>query len=243
MNITNNLQTGYNNQYGSMDEKWRKLGAKQKFKNVLSVLKNRKIDNLLEVGCGDGSLLFELGNSGLFKSVYGLEISDSGIEKALNKNIPNLESIKKFDGYTSDYPDNYFDLVVCSHVIEHVEFPRALIREIKRISKNQLYEVPIDFSFKTSKKVNHFLSYGHINIYTPDLFRFLLKSEGHNIIDDKNTLYPYEIIKHTYRNNIKTLVLSVIKKFIFETLIVPKRIKPNAYTVFCEGSNKNLNIL
>lgn len=238
MNITNNLQSGYNSQYESMDKKWRKLGAKQKSINVISLIRDKNFKNILEVGCGDGSLLLELGSSGLFQFVSGLEISDSGIKNALDKNIPNLETIKKFDGYQTDYTDKHFDLVVCSHVIEHVEFPRVLMREIKRISKYQLYEVPIDFSFKTSKKVKHFLSYGHINIYTPDLFRFLLLSEGHNIITDKNTLYPVEIIKHTYKNNKKLLVISLIKKKVFEIFSFAKRMKPNAYTVLCEGQEQ-----
>ena len=32
--------------------------------------------------------------------------------------------------------------------------------------------------------IQHFLSYGHINIYTPTLFRFLLKSEGYEFISE-----------------------------------------------------------
>ena len=78
-----------------------------------------------------------------------------------------------------------FNMVYCSHVIEHVEHPRILLREIGRVSEFQVFEIPLDYSCDVNKKVQHFISYGHINIFTPALFKFLLLSEGFEIISEK----------------------------------------------------------
>ena len=73
--------------------------------------------------------------------------------------IRRLLEIKQFDGYNLPYDDNQFDLAICSHVVEHVEHPRKLLSEIKRISKNQVFEIPIDFSLRVDRRFKHFNSW------------------------------------------------------------------------------------
>jgi len=46
-----------------------------------------------------------------------------------------LADFKKFDGYHIGYPDGFFDLAYCTHVLERVEHPRML-RKLKRKAKN-----------------------------------------------------------------------------------------------------------
>jgi hypothetical protein len=79
--------------------------------------------------------------------------------------------------------------------LEHVEFERKLLRELSRVARYQVIEVPKDYRFGVDKKVSHFLSYGHINLYTPSSLRFLLKSEGFAIVKEKIAIYS----KKTYQ--------------------------------------------
>src|SRR5207253_875763 len=53
----------------------------------------------------------------------------------------------------------------------------------------------LDYFNGVDKETDHFLSYGHLNIYTPSLFRFLLKSEGFIIRNDLLTDLPEEVRK------------------------------------------------
>lgn len=101
------------------------------------------------------------------------------------------------------YYDKQFDMAYCSHVIEHVEHPRLLLREIKRVSEFQVFEIPLDYSIGVDENVEHFLSYGHINIFTPSLFKFLLKSEGYEIIDEVFTHTHREVIRFNWYKNMK----------------------------------------
>ncbi len=92
-------------------------------------------------------------------------------------------------------------MAYCSHVIEHVEHPRILLREIKRVSRYQVFEIPLDYAIGVDQSVERFLAYGHINIYTPSLFKFLLKSEGYEIIDELLTHADQEVIRFNWYRN------------------------------------------
>jgi ubiquinone/menaquinone biosynthesis C-methylase UbiE len=242
MEISKNLQDYYNNQYVDIDSSWRELAGKTKFDNILKVLTIDKIDTLAEVGAGEGSILMWLDKANICNKIWAFEISDSAIQKIKARQLKNLVDVIKFDGYKIPFEDNFFDLIICSHVIEHVEYPRLLLREIKRVSKFQVFEVPIDFSFSTSKKVNHFLSYGHINIYTPDLFDFLLKSEGFEIINQHYSLYSYQLLKHIYKEKPLKLFLVLLKVLIIKLSFVLRKIKPQAYTVMTRSTEKQIKV-
>jgi hypothetical protein len=126
--------------------------------------------------------------------------------------------------------------------MEHVEHERTLLREIKRVSKYQIFEVPIDFSFYVDRKAAHYLAYGHINIYTPSLFRFLLKSEQFDIIADQCSFYKNEVLKYIYRDNQIKYVIAKSKQWILQLVPYLMGIKPNAYTVLTSATANSLDV-
>lgn len=46
------------------------------------------------------------------------------------------------DGYRLPFKNKTFDYVICSHVLEHMEDPKAFVREIMRVGKAGYIEVP-----------------------------------------------------------------------------------------------------
>jgi len=156
----NALVQAYQQQYDKPKSdaflRWRHLAARTKAMNVVEMAGVKQADKVLEVGCGDGSILGFLSEQGFSQNLYGADISETAVQQAKLKAIPSLKEVIAFDGYHLPYPDGFFDLAYCSHVVEHVEYPRALIREIGRVSRQQMYEVPIDFGFYVDKKVDHF---------------------------------------------------------------------------------------
>ena len=241
MEINKDLQDTYNDYYDQSITEWRELGARQKARNIIEISEGYSFQKVIEVGAGDGSILSELNQQNYAKELFAVEISDSGIKAIKKRNLTSLTEVKKFDGYKTDYPADFFDLTILSHVLEHVEYPRMLLRELKRISKHQIIEVPRDYSFNVDKKVKSLIDYGHINVYTPTLLRFLLKTENFEIIKDEMAFYPKEIIAFSWKG--KQNKLSFIKKLKLELYIIlrsiayfmfPKRRKEvmiNTYTV------------
>lgn len=225
------LKEKYDSQYSDETEEWRRIGAIGKVENILELAEGLKIGSLIDVGAGDGNILSLLSKRKFCSNMSAAEISGSAIEQIKKKNIDGLKEIRQFDGYTLPFADKQFDLAICSHVIEHVEYPRMLLNEIKRISHHQILEVPIDFSFGVDKKFKHFNAYGHINIYTPALFNFLLLSQGFEILKSRNGLYRKEVEKFQYRESPIKYFKILIKRFIWKSVPLLMKVKPNTYTV------------
>lgn len=180
---------------------WRMLGAKGKADHVIKLCARHGIrpNRVLEVGAGDGSILKCLSESGFCGQLYGLEISQSGVDVIRKQKITGLVSCQTFDGYSLPFDDGFFDLVVLSHVLEHVEYERALLREIRRVSKHQVIEIPMDCN-GLKDEIYHLLgpSYGHISAHTPDSLRFLLSTENFMVLDDLLGQYSIELQEYDY---------------------------------------------
>ena len=205
-----NIQSAYNDQYDDHDgplTKWRDLAGKYKSQNIIKVVNGRSFQKILDFGSGTGSILEYLDGNAQFGQFSAIEISNNAIAQLKKKKL-NLKEVKEFDGYDTGYSDNEFDLALCMHVIEHVEYPRLVLREIGRISKYQVFEIPLDYIINVDKKLKTFLKFGHISIYTPSLFRYLLKSEGfiiENEIYSPSNKETLEFSWYQHRNLDRTL--------------------------------------
>lgn len=251
--VTDNIVDAYNDFYTGNEVEWRMLGARSKAKNITEVCKDIKHTKVLEVGAGDGSILHYLDEWGFAEELYALEIAESGVSIIKERKLARVREVKSFDGYVIPYADDSFDLVILAHVLEHVEHERVLLRELKRVAKHLVIEVPLDYRFGVDKRMKHFLDYGHINMYTPTLIRFLLQSEGLAIVADKTSMTPIETVKFCEFNVLKkpktitkTLKIELeyrIKSFLGSLLGKNKTEQfGNAYTVLTKKSTQNLQI-
>jgi SAM-dependent methyltransferase len=151
--------------------RWREIGAVGKAENIVALCTGERISSVLEIGCGDGAVIAELARREFATSYLGVDISPSGIEAAKHRGIPHAEFAVRDVADVS----GTFGLAVLSHVIEHVENPRTLLRHAARVAPLVFVEVPLEFRELTGQ---HFVwePTGHINMYEPRLFRHLLES-------------------------------------------------------------------
>jgi SAM-dependent methyltransferase len=144
--------------------RWRALGAVGKADHVtrLCARAGLRPTSTLEVGCGDGALLSELHRRGFGGRLSGMEISESAVAIAARRK--ELESVLLYDGERLDVPDASYDLGVLSHVLEHVEDPTALLREVARACRAVLVEVPLEanLSARRASKRTHAAEVGHL---------------------------------------------------------------------------------
>lgn len=97
-------------------------------------------DKFLDIGCGEGNLVIKCLNK--FKSVYGVDIARTRIEKA-NKRLNALPSPKKkrvkFIISDADvilpFHQNEFDTIIMIATFEHFFDPYKVIEEVTRILK------------------------------------------------------------------------------------------------------------
>lgn len=251
--LSEEVKTAYDDFYNTNDVAWRMLGAKYKAQNIVEVCKSIEAKKVLEIGAGDGSILHYLNEWNFGKELYALEIAQSGVDKIKARNLAKLKEVQTFDGYQIPYPDDSFDLIILAHVLEHVEHERVLIRELKRVAKYIVIEVPKDYRFGVDKRMKHFLAYGHINMYTPTSLRFLLKSEGLALVAEKVSMTKPEvnyfnefINKKANKSIAKQLKIQLeyhIKLILGRWLGQNKKEQfANAYTVLTKKSDQNLQI-
>lgn len=80
---------------------------------------------VLEVGCGEGAFATLLARP---CDVWGIEPDAASASRASRKMDRVL--VGRFDAVRNQLPANYFDLVVCNDVIEHMEDPESFLRAI-----------------------------------------------------------------------------------------------------------------
>jgi|TARA_B100001750_G_C15418233_1_gene551501 methionine biosynthesis protein MetW len=93
---------------------------------------------VLDIGCGDGELLYYLGK---FKKVdgRGIEISKDGINKCFKSGL----SVVQGDIVAGlDYPKKSFDFVILSQTIQTISSPTTALTEMLRVGKMAIVSFP-----------------------------------------------------------------------------------------------------
>ena len=150
---------------------------------------------VLDLGCGDGSLLNDLRKE---KSVSGLgiEIDAEKIKSCLKKGISVIE--QDIDSGLENFGNQSFDYVVMSQSIQALKKPEVALEEIVRIGKECIVSIPnfanikcrLQLFFKGQMPVSSALPYDWYS--TPNLhlcsledFEELCKKSNIKIVERK----------------------------------------------------------
>jgi len=108
---------------------------------VISIIENwvRSESALLDLGCGDGSILESLQENKSVKG-FGIEIDEENIKKCLEKGINVIE--QNIDDGLSNFLDKSFDVVLVSQTIQVLKNPKSTLEEITRIGKEGIIVIP-----------------------------------------------------------------------------------------------------
>ena len=168
------------------------------YSTFLALAKQVKPETILDAGCGEGFTLVKLKRNGIGKVLSGVDFLQDAI--TLGKRMyPGLK-LTKGDIYKLPYKDKSFDLVICTEVLEHLEFPEKAIKEVMRVSKKYvLFSVPNEPIFQLSNflRGRHFKTFGnhpeHINHWSGSAFEKLLRKNKIRIAVRKQP-FPWTLI-------------------------------------------------
>jgi methionine biosynthesis protein MetW len=94
---------------------------------------------VLDVGCGDGTLLDYLVN---FKQVdgRGIELSSEGVNACVSAGLSVIQGDADTD--LSTYPDAAFDYVILSQTLQAMMAPRVVVENLVRIGRHAIVSFP-----------------------------------------------------------------------------------------------------
>lgn len=145
---------------------------------ILSVLNELEFDSVLAVGGGEGFLPH------LVRASFGsrVAVADLSVEAGLR-----AADFFDLDGVAADatrlpFADDAFDVVVCSEVIEHLEFPLEALLELRRVARRAVVVTTLEFETDPRVVERHRFQrcrFPHFeqNLYLPEDFVTILGPE------------------------------------------------------------------
>ena len=110
---------------------------KSEFKVIADLLPNNS--KVLDVGCGDGSLMDLLVKDKNIEA-RGLELDQSNVQKCIVKGLPVIQGDAETELY--QFPPQSFDYVILSQTLQAFYKPDKVLRELLRIGKSVIVSIP-----------------------------------------------------------------------------------------------------
>ena len=110
---------------------------KKEFKVIASLLPNNI--RVLDVGCGDGSLMDLLIKEKNIKA-RGLEINKENVKKCISKGLSVIEGNAETELH--QFPDQSFDFAVLSQTLQAFYSPENVLKDLLRIGKSVIVSIP-----------------------------------------------------------------------------------------------------
>ncbi len=144
---------------------------------LVSKYQNKRV---LDYCCGDGSFTIFLAKKGI--NMIGIDISEVSIQNGKNlikkEDLEDRISLSVMDAEKTEFPDNYFDGVLCAGVLHHLNIENAF-KEMRRILKPEgaiICNEPLAYNpvfqlyrrltphLRTKWEIEHILSKSDINL-------------------------------------------------------------------------------
>jgi 2-polyprenyl-3-methyl-5-hydroxy-6-metoxy-1,4-benzoquinol methylase len=93
---------------------------------------------ILDIGCGPGTITVDLASFVPQGHITGIEnvgeILNQARAHAKQKAVTNVSFVQG-DAHSLDFADNTFDVVMCHQVLQYLEDPVSVLKEMKRVAK------------------------------------------------------------------------------------------------------------
>ena len=195
---------------------------------------------VLDAGCGKGKAVRIIMAYRPDIEIFPIDITD--VKELLPDEIKPKFQVASVENVGEFFNDNYFDAIICQHVLEHLLYPMAMMENFKRVLKNDgrlFLETP-----NWTRAIFPFFSlyfwndYTHVRIYTKTAMKKLfndydfevnllrtvsssgviVKSDSINKVQNIYQKENRSIFKFA-KKAIKTLLIRAINPFLKDILI------------------------
>ena len=168
---------------------WRLMAApRARVRTIVSTLRKVGPRSVIDLGCGDGSLLDAIAREVPDAKLSGIDLSAAQIEE----NRASSPGIEWYSGNIEDQSleiPGTFEAIVSSEVIEHLDDPLCFLINTRRLAADGATLVLSTQSGRvgeTEKRV------GHLRHFTADEMRDLLEKAGWEPVRVWNSGWPFQ---------------------------------------------------
>lgn len=165
----------------------------------------RPHSRVLDLGCGDGSLLDYLAQS---KGVsgYGLEIDDADVGACIKRGVNVIQT--DLNAGLSEFDERSFDFVILSLTLQAVKYPDRLLREMLRVGTEGIVTFPNFGHWRTRWQlgllgrmpISPALPHDWYN--TPNIHLCTLRDFAKLCRDEKIEVLESEVVDHAHRQRL-----------------------------------------
>lgn len=161
------------------------LQHKPRVEKIVSEIKKQGRQNggiALDLGAGSGAFSVCLKNTGFFKDVVAMDLSEDCVKVCRDKGL------KAVLGTIADVDDNSMDLICINDLIEHLFEPLSFLRECFRAIKKDGYIFGVTpngegFDFKIMKEeTKNITPPEHLTYFNPHSLSLVLKNAGFKMV-------------------------------------------------------------
>ena len=126
------MKKEYEQQYHCLEEEhWWFQSRRQLVRHLVMTGTARRDARILEIGCSGGPLMQQLQREG-YQHITGIDISSEAIALCKQR---NLRDVHVMDAQRPAFPDEHFDLLTASDVLEHLADQELAVHEWWRVLK------------------------------------------------------------------------------------------------------------
>jgi SAM-dependent methyltransferase len=173
-------------------------------------------ERVLDYGCGNGVLTYWLWSNGFGREITGVDVSRTGVDNARRDfgrpglNFETLDAVERL------VPES-FDVVVSSHVLEHIDHPETALAAMAAKAEWLVLEVPLEkclwpeFAARLRGRSREDNPLGHVNFWDKRGFNAFLKNAGLLVVRDHHyASAPFSPFNHPAKRWLERIALKLL---------------------------------
>ncbi len=167
---------------------WRHMAApRMRVGTILRILREARPESLLDIGCGDGSLIIAAHTQLPSASCAGLDLSPAQIETNRQRR-PDIEWIAGNVEDPSLEVRSRYSAIVASELIEHLDDPERFLLQLRRFANPEALLVLSTQSGRVGETERRV---GHLRHFSAEEMRSLLEIAGWTPVRIWNAGFPF----------------------------------------------------
>lgn len=185
MKSCSQMYEGGNSDYLQKNSSWHVEDSAWKADNILKILSANSLSpcTIADVGCGAGEILNQM-HGKMPETVHftGFDISSDAATMSRERKKERL----KFKCADFMETDNFYDLILCIDVFEHIEDYYSFLKRLRERADRFVFHIPLDLSVQAvlrNKLSDHRRDYGHLHYFSRNSALETLRDCGYKVKD------------------------------------------------------------